>query len=762
MAIWVLGCAAGVPVLARPQDVRLRAAQEAYDEAMRLQEVGRYAEATVRAHRALELREAVLWGSHLEVASCLNLLGGLHRIQGDFDRAEPLYARAISILESEFVDPYAKRKLNDWVGLLSPRALALEGAKGVYHEVAYHAERDDHAAFGNLDLQNLYDPAEPLYQRALDMAKGSIGKHHPIVAATLNELGLLYAAQGLYVRAEPLLQRALDIRETALGKHHPTLAASLNNLAILHANQGLYVRAEPLLQRALDIRLAALGQDHPDVAASLNNLAILYASQGLYDRAEALHARAISLAEAALGKSHPTVATSLSSLANLYVKQRLYARAEPLYQRALDIRQAAFGQDHPTVAASLTSLANVYQERGLYGSAEPLYQFALTIREAALGKHHPDVAASLNNLAVLYANQGLHDRAEPLYERALTLREAALGENHPEVAALLNNLALLRLSQHRLDAAIPLFTRAFAISEQRLRQEALDFSEARLASFLQLLRTDEERLYALLRARDDDRVRHLALGAALLLKGRSVAQTADISRAVYQSLGEEGRDTFAQLRELRTQLATLSLQGPGPLPLKEYQQQLKALAEQGDALEADLARRSAPLRELAGLPPLTDIVDQVAEALPEDAALIELISYQDRPLVPGPGAPEPHQRYLALVLLPDTRILSLDLGPAGPIDSAASRLRDALANRDVAFQARAQALYGLVFQPLLPLLGTTRHLFLSPDGPLALVPFAALHDGERFLVEDFDFVYLTSGRDLLRRPQPSAPASSVV
>ena len=46
-------------------------------------------------------------------------------------------------------------------------------------------------------------------------------------------------------------------------------------------------------------------------------------------------------------------------------------------------------------------------------------------------------------------------------------------------------------------------------------------SEARLASFLQLLRTDEERLYALLRAHPDDAsVRRLALSATLLLKGR--------------------------------------------------------------------------------------------------------------------------------------------------------------------------------------------------------------------------------------------------
>ncbi|NMO19167.1 CHAT domain-containing protein [Pyxidicoccus fallax] len=775
MALWVMGCAARGPAGASPLDARLQVARMAYEEALRLHEAGSYARAVEQGHRALALREEVLGDSHPEVASCLNLLGGMHRLQGDFARAEPLYDRAVAILEAALGQGQgtAARAIDDGslfssspdVYLQQPRPRA--GGR-ILPDVPQDGgppvlAREIHESARLAGFLRLFVRAEPLHVRALAMADATLGKSHPTIAALLNELGLFYAAQGLYLRAEPLLQRALAVREAAFGKSHPAVAVSLNSLGILYAIQGLYARAEPLLQRALAMREAGLGGSHPDVAASLNNLATLYANQGLYDRAEPLHERAVLLAEAALGKRHPTVAISLSSLANLYMQQGLYDRAEPLYERALAIRQVAFGQDHPSVAASYTSLANVYRERKDYVPAEALYEFALNVREAALGKSHPDVAASLNNLAVLYANQGLHARAEALYEQALSIREEALGKNHPEVAVLLNNLALLRLAQHRLGEAIPLLTRAFSISERRLRQEALDFSETRLASFLQLLRADEERLYALLRAHPRDaRVGRLALGAVLLMKGRSVEQTAGISRAVYRSLGPGERDTFERLRGLRTQLASLSLQGPGPLSLKAYQQRLEALAAQGDALESSLAQRSAPLRALAGLPSLADIVEQVAQALPGNAALVELITYQDRPLLSGPGTSEPHLRYLALVLFPDGGIRVQDLGPAGPIDSAASRMRDALANQEAGVEVHARALYQLAFQPLLPLLGETRRLFVSPDGQLALVPFAALHDGRQFLVEDFDFTYLSSGKDLLPRPQQPVPASSVV
>ncbi|KFE66558.1 hypothetical protein DB31_1031 [Hyalangium minutum] len=801
-------------------DARLQEAQKVYDEAMTLYKAGKYPEAVAQGERALALREAALGGKHPGVADCLALLGIIHWTQGDFVQAEPLIQRGLEIREevlgknhpdvasslNNLANLYMQKGLLDQAASLHERALTIrETALGKNHPSVA-------GSLNNLSnvyrAQGLFDRAEPLIRRSLAIKEASLGKNHPDVASSLNNLANLYLQQGLYAQAEPLYQRALAIREVAHGKDHPEVASALNNLANLYVKRGLYDRAEPLYLRALTLYEVAFDKHHPYVAQTLLYLATLYSDRGLYGRAEPLYLRAIAINEAALGKSHSTVANSIHNLANLYQHQGLYDRAEPLYLRAIAIEEELRGKDHPTVAIYLTSLSSLYQDQGLYDRVEPLQQRALAIKEASFGKDHPEFATSLANLADVYRAQRLYDRAEPLYlralaireavfgkqhpfvadvlhplanlyqeqgllgraeplhQRALALRESILGKKHPDVATSLNDLALLRLAQDRLGVAVPLFTRAFAVSEQRLRHEALDFSEARLATFLQHLRADEERIYALLRAHPDNAsVRRLALSAALLLKGRSVEETAGISRAVYRSLGSEDRDTFERLRGLRTQRAMLALKGPGQGPPTVYAQ-LKELAEQGDALEADLARRSAPLRALTALPAPAKVMDDVARALPKDGALIELISYLDQPLVPNPGTPEAQQprqqRYLALALFPDATLRALDLGPAEPIDSAASSLRDALANRDITFQAKAQALYQLAFQPLLPLLGRTRRLFLSPDGQLALVPFAALHDGKQFLVESFDFTYLTSGKDLLPRSQETPPATSVV
>jgi len=94
----------------------------------------------------------------------------------------------------------------------------------------------------------------------------------------------------------------------------------------------------------------------------------------------------------------------------------------------------------------------------------------------------------------------------------------------------------------------------------------------------------------------------------------------------------------------------------------------------------------------------------------------------------------------------------VDLGEAARIDHEVARLRNALSNPSRAdAQELAQALDEKVMRPVRPLLGDARLILLSPDGALNLVPFGALVDEEqRYLIERFTFVYLTTGRDLLR------------
>jgi CHAT domain-containing protein/Tfp pilus assembly protein PilF len=527
------------------------------------------------------------------------------------------------------------------------------------------------------------------------------------------------------------------------------VATSLNHLAELYRAKGEYARAEPLYQRALAIWEKALGPNHPNVAQSLNNLAALYRAKGEYARAEPLYQRALAIWEKALGPNHPNVAQSLNNLAFLYDSKGEDGRTEPLYQRALDIFERKLGPDHPDVARSLNNLASLYDSKGEDGRAEPLYQRALDIFERALGPDHPDVARTLNNLASLYDSKGEYGRAEPLYQRALTIDEKALGPDHPEVAALLNNLAGLYWAMGRLPDAIRLQGRAQDVEEKTLGLFVSAGSEAQnLIHVAQFQRQRDFAVDLALHARDPESA-GLALITVLRRKGRALDATAGSVRALRARLGPEEQKLLNELNAARARYATLVLRGPGPTPLDAYHKDLGALKDQIQNHEAAISEHSKPFR--AQQQPST--VAAVQAALPDTAALVEWIAYQPFNLrVRSDNDKWAPSRYAACVLPKRGAPSCVDLGDVKVIDAEVQTLRAALrrpANTDVPTLARA--LEARVMAPVRALLGDTRRVFLSPDGALNLVPFAALigEDG-RPLIERYAFTYLTSGRDLLR------------
>ena len=216
------------------------------------------------------------------------------------------------------------------------------------------------------------------------------------------------------------------------------LAPSLNNLAVLYQAQGRYAEAEPLYKRALAIREKALGPDHPDVGTRLNNLAGLYRAQGRYAEAEPLYQRALAIREKALGPDHPDVATVAQQPGRCCTGPRA---ATPRPSRSTSAPSPSARRRSapttPTSALALNNLAALYQAQGRYAEAEPLYQRALAIREKALGPDHPDVAtvAQQPGRAVPDARAAT-PRPSRSIKRALAIREKALGPDHPDVGTL--------------------------------------------------------------------------------------------------------------------------------------------------------------------------------------------------------------------------------------------------------------------------------------------------------------------------------------
>jgi len=719
------------PSEAASQSAELEEAERLLKQVVKLHGEHKYSEAIPLAERVLALFEKLLGPADPLVAMPLDNLAVLHQERGDYTRAEPLLRRALTLREKGLGPdhPDVANSLNN-LGRL------------------YQAKGD-------------YGRAEPLLVRALSILEKALGPDHLDVATSLTNLATLYQAKGDYALAERHFQRALAIHEKELGPDHPDVAESLNYLAALYHAKGDYVRAEPLMQRALTIYEKARGPDDLKVATSLHNLGVLYQSKGDFVRAEPLLQRALSIDEKALGPDHFNVATNLNSLALLYEAISDYTRAEPLYQRALAIREKVFGPDDLYVATSLNNLAALYHAKGDYGRAEPLYQRALAIREKALGPDHPGVATSLNNLAALYQAKGDYGRAEPLLQRALSIDERALGPDHPDVATLLSNLGALYYAKEDYSRAVQFLSRGNEVWERNLSLILATGSERQKLAYLAIL-SGLAGSNVSLHARatpSDPHALELSLTTILRRKGRALDAMADQVANLRRRLTSQDRALLDQLSVAQSKLSALVLGGLGKTPPAEHRAAVAQLGEQVEQLQDSISRRSAEFK--VQTQPVT--IEQVRQVLPASAALVEFFSYRPvnmkakaREELLGPA------RYVVYVLREKGEPLWADLGEAKNIDADVLRLRVALRCPqtvddikecpDVTEVKRlARAVDERVMHPVRKLLGGTRHIFISPDGALNLLPFATLVDeNNKYLIESYSLTYLTSGRDLLR------------
>lgn len=740
------------------------------ENAISFGEQGKTDKAIEIAKKALSTAEKAFGNEHPNLAMSLLILGKLYSKQGQYVNAEPLYQQALIIQEKSLgpEHPAVARNLNILADLYRvqgqyEKAVTLNLRALTIRENVLGPDHPDVAnSLDNLavvyQVQGQYTKAESLHLRALVIYEKSLGHEHPDVAINLNNLATLYNAQGQYSKAESLYQKALPILEKSLGPEHLDVATSLNNLAELYTIQGKYDKAEPLYQRALAIREKVLGSEHPAVATSLSNSAVLYKTQGQYSKAESLYLRALAIQEKTLGFEHPNEVNTLNNLANLYQAQYLYTNAESMYRRALAIIEKTFGPEHPSVSLGLNNLALLYQNQGQYGKAESLMRRALAIGEKAFGPEHPSVAVILNNLAVLYYSQGQYNKANPINRQTLAIWEKSLGSEHPHVAGSLQSSALNLWSQGgtaNMSLALEQFERSNTIRKHHLKLMMVKGSEQDKLDYMTTIAQDMHIVTSFHRTLPGNaQAARLALSTVLQHKGRLLDAVTHSIGVLRQRMNPEDQVLLDQLKAINGERSDLFNRVQyGKIDRDAYLKLKQELETQADALEAKISSRSAEFT--AKIQSIT--LAAVQQAIPQDAVLVEYLLYW--PLNPKTSQKERQYgpaHYIAYLLRSTGDPVSVELGDAAVIDDLVAQFRSALANQhDDSISAIARKLDAAIMQPVRKLAGDTRTLLVSPDGALNLIPFAALQDEQnRYLIENYRFNYLSSGRDLLRLDVP--------
>lgn len=649
-----------------------------------------------------------------------------------------------------------------------------------------------------------YAAALPPMQRALAIREKGLGPDHPDIAWATSYIGRVYRDVGAYLQALPYFERTLVVRERALGGSHRFVSRSLTDLALLYRDMGNYADAEPLLQRALKIDAQNLGPSHPDLVNALSSLGLLYRDMGEYAQALPLFERALQIDLGESGPNHPRVAARLTELGLVYRALGDNASATSMYERALQIDESQREPLPINVATRLHNLGVAYSRTGDYSRALPLLQRSLAIDEELYGREHPRVAATLAALALMYRDMGQLDLAAAHIERATVIEEKSGGSVHPRLATALANAGVIYQSARNIEAASNLFRRALSIASRGDQPDTLWRVHHGLASIATSSGDREVAIYwgkwavdtiQSLRGRlagltpelqsaflSDKRRAYTSLVDQLIAAGRlaeaqevlAMLKEEELYDYIARSSADDARttratfvgpaETAAQKRwqEISGQLAKLGRESSeltrkarlGLTPdEQEQRRQVDAdlvLANQRfDAFLADLSREfavaSARRAEELGSRQLRNLVvmqDVLAE-LGRDTVLLHYVVAESRVAI--------------IVTTADVQIARESRIIAADLNRKVLAFRQALAARgDVT--AAAQELYRLLIAPVADDLkqAGARRIMLSLDGTLRYLPFAALHDGRRYLIESYTLsIYTEAARtQITRKPQP--------
>lgn len=667
--------------------------------------------------------------------------GHVAQISGRYAESSEHYDRAIELFRSAGDELEAAITQNSalwpmiYAGRYDEAYMRAEEARGVF------LRRGDEVRLARLETnvgnilyrQDRIADAKAHYERAraIFVRQGSPQD----LAVTLRNLAVCYISLNDYDQAMHYYRIARDYcQEHQLGR---LLLENDYNIAYLHYLRGEYTRAIELYN-ATRVECQRQGDPYHHALCDLDQ-SELYLELNLAEQGEQLARDAYAGFER-LGMGYEA-AKALAFLAIASSKQGQPAKALQLFDRA----RAGFIAESNAVWPDLIELysALVLFEEGRFAESERSAEAAL----AAFDKpgFSPKAALAELLLARLWLRQGRIDAAEDASRSALA-RIHGLDSPGLQFQA---HIVLGQIFEYAHD-----YHRAFAAYEEAYRSlEALRShlagDELKIAFLKNKLVVFESLVHLLLTRRTDTQAIRLAFTYVEQSKSRSLADLISFRAHALTAPNHPRSDLVDRVRTIREELNWYYHQ----IDLGQLRQaalspeQLLALREQTRDREQQLLRLLHDLRgsdlEFHSLQQGGAIdVDDILASIPEDAMLVEF--YEARGIL-----------YVALAtrdtleMMPLTssarvrevlRLLTFQLSKfrLGPtyIEKFERSLYDAALRH-------LRELYSELIAPVRQRL-QARHLIVVPHSFLHHLPFHALHDGERYLCDDFSISYAPS------------------
>lgn len=645
---------------------------------------------------------------------------------------------------------------------------------------------------GLMRAKGRYNEAIPFYQTAYRL-KASIFSEKSLECATvLANQGAVYGDMGRYQDGILMVSRARKIVEDLLGKFHPEWFEYCLHLGTLYENAGNYGEAGKFYQTLIRDAERELGTESLVYLTVLNNAAMYYDNREEYDKSSQYYGLLLKKMDIMPDEYQLSVKGNYANFLNHTGKweeagpkyqevmqgwEEIKGRQSEDYLRAshnygvylldLDQLQEArkileetksslreiSGDKSPLMLTLNENLAGIYSDQKDYRMALRMYQDLIETQKDQYGEESIDVADLLSKIGLCYTNLDDPDKGLEYLESAYSMKVKLLGKEDPQLSYELTLIATSYTYRKDFTKGINYYQEATRLIASNFNtyfrfmteQEKLKFMRSKMSELkqLQAIAVDNIQRYPAFS--------ELAFDVELMMKGMILESGNRLRRSIIQTNDTKLMDQYAQLQDLREQLAV------------EWLKESKMRRPDFAKLESEAA---ALEREIVAKVGSTDQLNmelsnwkEIRKKLKKDEAMVEFISYKtfydEKPslaaLVLSPEMNSP-----VLVPLFEEAQLQAYLQKKnngedhGIVNALYGETRGIVEEDEPPVPTEDDSLYQMIWKPLEKHLNGKQQVYYSPSGSLHKISFAALKDeAGLYLSDKYAMRTLSSSRKIL-------------